>query len=109
MESGIKCAQPETLAFKPAVFEQVEKGELTYTDAQRRYGIQDSSTVLRELREHDRQNCSMGATARNRATHTWKSRQTATHARAANPGTGAAIGHANDKARRVEAAIDIQE
>jgi transposase len=41
MESGIKCAQPETLAFKPAVFEQVEKGELTYTDAQRRYGIQD--------------------------------------------------------------------
>ncbi|MBB0175314.1 IS3 family transposase, partial [Ralstonia pickettii] len=33
-----------TLAFKLAVVEQVEKGELTYKGAQRRYGIQGRST-----------------------------------------------------------------
>lgn len=34
------------LSFKIAVVEQVEKGELTYKQAQLRYGIQGRSTVL---------------------------------------------------------------
>ena len=41
-----------TLAFKLAVVEQVEKGELTTGQAQRRYGIQGSSTVLTWMRRH---------------------------------------------------------
>ena len=41
-----------TLGFKLAVVEQVERGELTYKQAQDRYGIQGRSTVLVWLRKH---------------------------------------------------------
>lgn len=40
------------LAFKLAVVEQVEKGELTYRQAQAVYGIQGKTTVLIWLRKH---------------------------------------------------------
>ncbi len=40
------------LAFKLSVVEQVERGELTYKQAQKRYGIQGRSTVLVWLRKH---------------------------------------------------------
>ena len=57
MESGVKRTQRDyTLAFKLAVVSQVEKGELTYKQAQERYGIQGRSTVLVWLRKHGRQN-----------------------------------------------------
>ena len=56
MDSGIKRTQKDyTLAFKLTVVEQVEKGELTYRQAQARYGIQGRSTVLVWLRKHGRQ------------------------------------------------------
>jgi transposase len=56
MESGTKRTQRDyTLAFKLSVVEQVEKGELTYKEAQQRYGIQGRSTVLVWLRKHGRQ------------------------------------------------------
>jgi transposase-like protein len=56
MESGSRRSQRDyTLAFKLAVVEQVEKGELTYRQAQDRYGIQGRSTVLVWLRKHGRQ------------------------------------------------------
>ena len=56
MESSIKRTQRDyTLAFKLAVVEQVEKGELSYKQAQQRYGIQGRSTVLVWLRKHGRQ------------------------------------------------------
>ncbi len=55
MESGTKRTQRDyTLAFKLAVVEQVEKGELSYKQAQERYGIQGRSTVLVWLRKHGR-------------------------------------------------------
>ena len=41
-----------TLAFKLSVVDQVEKGELTYKQAQLQYGIQGRSTVLVWLRKH---------------------------------------------------------
>ena len=41
-----------TMAFKLSVVEQVEKGDLTYKQAQDRYGIQGCSTVLIWLRKH---------------------------------------------------------
>ena len=56
MESGVKRTQRDyTLAFKLSVVEQVEKGELSYKQAQQRYGIQGRSTVLVWLRKHGRQ------------------------------------------------------
>lgn len=42
------------LGFKLAIVEQVEKGELTYKQAQTNYGIQGRSTVLVWLRKHGR-------------------------------------------------------
>ena len=41
-----------TMGFKLAVVEQVEKGQMTYKQAQRHYGIQGRSTVLVWLRKH---------------------------------------------------------
>jgi transposase len=40
------------MAFKLAVISQVEKGEMSYPEAQKRYGIQGKSTVLVWLRKH---------------------------------------------------------
>lgn len=40
------------LGFKLAVVSQIEKGELTYKQAQKLYGIQGRSTVLVWLRKH---------------------------------------------------------
>lgn len=44
-----------TLAFKLSVVDQVEKGDMTYKQAQTRYGIQGRSTVLVWLRKHGTQ------------------------------------------------------
>jgi transposase-like protein len=53
METEVKRTQKNyTLAFKLSVVDQVEKGEMTYKEAQRRYGIQGRSTVLVWLRKH---------------------------------------------------------
>jgi transposase len=43
-----------TLAFKLQIVDEVEKGNFTYKEAQRRYGIQGRSTVLIWLRKHGR-------------------------------------------------------
>jgi transposase-like protein len=43
-----------SLAFKLGVVDEVEQGELTYKQAQRKYGIQGRSTVLTWLRKHGR-------------------------------------------------------
>ena len=62
MQSRIKRTQRDyTLAFKLAVVDQVEKGELSYKQAQQRYGIQGRSTVLVWLRKHGRLGWSAGA------------------------------------------------
>lgn len=65
MDTGNKRSQRDyTLAFKLAVVDQVEKGELSYKDAQTRYGIQGRSTVLVWLRKHGRQDWSQSASTR---------------------------------------------
>ena len=43
-----------SLAFKLHVIDEVESGELTYKQVQRKYGIQGRSTVLTWLRKHGR-------------------------------------------------------
>lgn len=52
-----------SLAFKLAVVDQVEKGELTYKQAQSKYGIQGRSTILVWLRKHGRLNWDQGASS----------------------------------------------
>lgn len=47
-----RTQQDYNLAFKLAVVDQVEKGEMTYLQAQQAYGIQGKSTVLVWLRKH---------------------------------------------------------
>ena len=55
MESRVKRTQRDyTMAFKLAVVDQVEKGEMTYPQAQARYGIQGASTVLKWIRRYGR-------------------------------------------------------
>lgn len=53
-----------SLAFKLSVVDQVEKGELTYKQAQDHYGIQGASTVLVWLRKHGRLDWSQGTPTR---------------------------------------------
>ncbi len=58
-EQEVKSYQKRTqkaysLAFKLEIVAAVEKGELTYKQAQFRYGIQGRSTVLVWLRKHGR-------------------------------------------------------
>ena len=58
-EQGIKGYQKMTqkdyrLAFKPEIVDAVEKGSLTYKEAQLRYDIQGRTTVLISLRKHGR-------------------------------------------------------
>jgi len=56
-ERSVKRTQKHySLAFKLQVVEEVEKGELTYKEGQRKYGIQGKSTVLVWLRKHGRLN-----------------------------------------------------
>ena len=53
--SNTKRTQKDySLPFKLQLVEEVEKGELTYKQAQRKYGIQGRSTVLVWLRKHGR-------------------------------------------------------
>jgi transposase len=47
-----KTQSDYTLAFKLAVVEQIERGELTPRQAKDQYGIQGSSTVMYWLRKH---------------------------------------------------------
>lgn len=59
MDQGIKRRQSDyTLAFKLAVVDVVERGDLTYREAQRRHGIKGRSTVLVWLRKHGSQDWS---------------------------------------------------
>jgi transposase-like protein len=58
-----KSRHDYTVTFKLAVVERVERGELTYKQAQQHYGIQGSATVLRWLRQHGRRDWSLASLA----------------------------------------------
>jgi len=62
MHPVIKRTQRDySLAFKLAIVDQIEKGEMTYKQAQDRYGIQGRSTVLCWLRKHGQLDWSLGS------------------------------------------------
>lgn len=105
MESGLKRTQRDyTLAFKLAVVEQVEKGELTYKQAQARYGIQGRSTVLVWLRKHGRQ--SWGAAASSAAMPPDKHPSPLTPEQQIKM-LQAQLQEANEKARLFEAMLEV--
>ena len=53
MNQSVKRTQRDyTLTFIQSVVDQIERGELTYKQAQTRYGIQGRSTVLVWLRKY---------------------------------------------------------
>lgn len=57
MKTVIKRTQRDySYAFKLSVVDQIEKGEMTYKQAQNRYGIQGRSTVLVWLRKYGKLN-----------------------------------------------------
>ncbi len=61
-EGRVKRTQRDySLAFKLQVVEEVEKGDFTYKQAQKKYGIQGRSTVLVWLRKHGRLNWKNGS------------------------------------------------
>jgi len=47
-----KTQKDYSLAFKLQVVDEIEKGQLTYKQSQKKYGIQGRSTVLVWLRKH---------------------------------------------------------
>ena len=51
-QSNRRSQRDYSLAFKLQVVSEVEKGELTYKQAQKKYGIQGRSTVLVWIRKH---------------------------------------------------------
>ena len=62
MNPIIKRTQRDySLAFKLTLVDQIEKGEMTYKQAQDRYGIQGRSTVLCWLRKHGQLDWSSGS------------------------------------------------
>lgn len=61
MNPVIKRTQRDySLAFKLSLVDQVEKGEMSYKQAQDRYGIQGRSTVLCWLRKYGQLDWSLG-------------------------------------------------
>ncbi len=57
-KKGKRTQRDYTLAFKLQVIHEVEAGDLTYKQAQKKYGIQGKSTVLVWLRKHGKLNWS---------------------------------------------------
>jgi transposase-like protein len=108
MESGLKRTQRDyTLAFKLAVVEQVEKGELTYKQAQQRYGIQGRSTVLVWLRKHGRQSWGEMASCRGMAPHPDPGRQTPPTPEQRIKALEVELKLAQEKAQLFEAVLDV--
>jgi transposase len=58
-----KSRHDYTVTFKLTVVERVERGELTYKQAQEHYGIQGSATVLRWLRQYGSRDWSLASLA----------------------------------------------
>lgn len=64
-----------SLSFKLQVIEEVEKGEYTYKEVQRKYGIQGRSTVLVWLRKHGKLNWDKNNVMKDRETPKRKIRE----------------------------------
>lgn len=108
MDSTIKRSQRDySLAFKLSVVDQVERGELTYRQAQERYGIQGRSTVLVWLRRHGQQDWSAGASSPPMTTHPKTAPSKPLTPEQQIKALQVQLREANEKARLFEAIIDV--
>jgi len=108
MNSTIKRSQRDySLAFKLSVVDQVERGELTYRQAQERYGIQGSSTVLKWLRRHGRQDWSADASSLPMTTHPKTAPAKPLTPEQQIKALQVQLREANEKAQLFEAIIDV--
>ena len=58
MEPYVKRTQRDyTLSFKLSVVAQIERGELTYIETAKKYGIQSKPNVLMCLEKHSSMDC----------------------------------------------------
>ena len=106
-ETGKRTQRDYTLAFKLAVVDQVEKGELTYHQAQQRYGIQGRSTVLVWLRKHGRQDWGrLEGSLNRRSDPVGKTDQPLTPEQRIKE-LETQLTHANEKAQLFEAMLDV--
>jgi transposase-like protein len=106
-ETGKRTQRDYTLAFKLAVVDQVEKGELTYHQAQQRYGIQGRSTVLVWLRKHGRQDWGrLEGSLNRRSDPVGKIDQPLTPEQRIKE-LETQLKHANEKAQLFEAMLDV--
>lgn len=66
MEQYVKRTQRDySMSFKLSVVRQIERGEMTYIEAAKHYGIQSHSTVLNWLRKHSAMDwCTLGTTSK---------------------------------------------
>lgn len=108
MTAGEKRTQRDyTLGFKLSVVDQVEKGELTYKQAQKRYGIQGRSTVLTWLRKHGRQDWGrLALTGSHRSDPVSKEKQPLTPEQRIKE-LEVALKESNQKAALFEAMLDV--
>ncbi len=70
MEQYVKRTQRDySMSFKLSVVRQIERGEMTYIEATKHYGIQGQSTVRNWLLKHSQMDwCTLGTTTRKRNT-----------------------------------------
>ena len=108
MKSTIRRSQRDySLAFKLSVVDQFERGELTYKKAQERYGIQGSSTVLKWLRRHGRQDWSGGASSAPMTTSPKSGPATPLTPEQQIKALQVQLREANEKAQLFEAIVDV--
>ena len=74
--TGVKRTQRDySLAFKLEVVNEIERGDMTYKESQKKYGIQGRTTVLKWLRKHGRLDWTNTAIMKERRTPQQKIRE----------------------------------
>ena len=96
-----------TLTFKLAVVERVERGELSYRQAQLHYGIQGRATVLNWLREHGRRDWSTASLRDPREMSVPKSPNPLSPEQQRIQQLEAELRDAREKANLLEAVVDV--
>jgi transposase len=96
-----------TLAFKLTVVERVERGELSYLQAQSHYGVQGRGTILNWLRQHGRRDWSAASLRDRSETSVPKSSSHLSPEQQRIKQLEAELRDAREKANFFEAVIDV--
>ena len=108
MDQRVKRSRYDyTLAFKLTVVERVERGELSYQQAQSHYGIQGRATVLNWLRRHGRRDWSAASLREQREISVRKSSSQLCPEQQRIKQLEAELRDAREKANFFEAVVDV--